>query len=240
MKYVDVRTRKGTLLRRVPFSFNTSQIKGKRTVSRKIYVPARRLSTPLYRVPYGGFGLTKVVRLKYCDQYLITALAGSMASHEWRANSIFDPDFSGGGHQPMFRDVYAGIYNKYRVLSSKITVKAVPFPDESHCIVLYLDDQTGLPATLSAVREQNMAKSEAIVQPQGKNNILSLTYSAKKVFGKDNDDETLASMGTNPANQQMFSIAAQNLNNSVGTNCQLVVQIEYWVQLSDLKEQVQN
>lgn len=196
--------------------------------------------TPIYRVPYGGFSQTKVVRLKYCDQYTITSLAGTMASYEWRANSIFDPDYTSGGHQPMFRDIYAGLYNKYRVLSSKITVKAVPFPNEAHCCVLYLDDSTGLPATLSAVREQNVTKSEAIVESQGKNNYLSLTYSAKKVFGKDNDDETLASVGGNPANQQLFSIASQNLNSAVGTNCQLVVKIEYWVQFSDLKEQAQN
>lgn len=229
----------GNVLRRVPVSFSKGP---KRQIARRrVFVPMKKLKTPLYRVPYGGFSQTKVVRLKYCDQYLITATAGSMANYEWRANSIYDPDYtSPGGHQPMFRDVYAGLYNKYRVLSSKITIKAVPFPSESHCCVLYLDDSTGLPATLSAVREQNMTKSEAIVQPQGKNNTISIVYSAKKVFGKDNDDETLASIGTNPANQQLFSIACQNLNSSVGTNCQLVVQIEYWIQFSDLKEQVQN
>lgn len=198
------------------------------------------LKKNLARVPYGGFSQTKVVRLKYCDQYKIDAIAGAMASHEWRANSIYDPDYTSTGHQPMFRDVYAGIYNKYRVLSSKITIKAVPYPGETHASVLYLDDSTGLGANISVIREQNMAKSEALVESQGKNNTISLIYSAKKVFGKDNDDETLSSVGSNPANQQLFQFATQNLNSANGTNCQLMVTIEYWVQFSDLKEQVQN
>lgn len=208
--------------------------------TRRIWFPMRRLKTPLYRVPYGGFPQTKVVKLKYCDQYNISAGVGAIASYEWRANSLYDPDKTSAGHQPMFRDVYANIYNKYRVLSSKITIKAVPYPDETHASVLYLDDQTGLPAKLSTIREQNMTKSEAIVQAQGKNNSISLIYSAKKVFGRDNDDETLASTGTNPANQQLFAFATQNLNSAGATNCQLVVQIDYWVQYSDMKEQVEN
>lgn len=58
------------------------------------------------------------VKLTYADTYLHTF--NYTVGNPWqifRTNSIYDPDFSGTGHQPLFRDMYASQYDYYCVLA---------------------------------------------------------------------------------------------------------------------------
>lgn len=57
------------------------------------------------------------VRLTYADNYRHTVNYGASARQVFRANSIFDPDFTGVGHQPFFRDMWASQYDFYTVLA---------------------------------------------------------------------------------------------------------------------------
>lgn len=52
-------------------------------------------------------------KMKYHDTFVTTAGAVP-AIHVYR-NSLFDPDETHAGHQPMGRDEYAQLYNRYRV-----------------------------------------------------------------------------------------------------------------------------
>ncbi len=71
--------------------------------------------------------LTKkqMVKLHYATEQSLNPGAGAIVAHHYRANSIFDPDFTGVGHQPLLHDQYALLYGDYRVVSSKITVTPV-------------------------------------------------------------------------------------------------------------------
>ncbi len=61
-------------------------------------------------------------RLHYVDTVSIDAGAAAITSHVFRANGIFDPDFTGTGHQPLLRDEFAALYAEYRVTWAKIKV----------------------------------------------------------------------------------------------------------------------
>lgn len=55
------------------------------------------------------------------------ALASTLGVIEWskytfRMNSILDPDYSGGGHQPIGRDQWATLYNRYYVYAVSFDV----------------------------------------------------------------------------------------------------------------------
>lgn len=65
------------------------------------------------------------VRLSYADNYRHEVKCdGSTAySQLWRANSIFDPDYTGVGHQPICRDMWASMYGYYAVLACKYTIR---------------------------------------------------------------------------------------------------------------------
>ena len=49
----------------------------------------------------------------------------AVASYVFRGNSLYDPDYTGTGHQPRYYDQLTPIYGRYKVLSSAITVEMI-------------------------------------------------------------------------------------------------------------------
>ncbi len=63
-----------------------------------------------------GIDPHKYVCLKYVDNFSASVATTAGTQQTMNLNSIFDPDRSGGGHQPLYYDQYAALYNRYRVL----------------------------------------------------------------------------------------------------------------------------
>lgn len=64
--------------------------------------------------------------LPYCE-YAPYSQAGAVIGslQQFKVNSIFDPDLSGVGGQPLGRDTYAAIYNYYKVLETHIDFELI-------------------------------------------------------------------------------------------------------------------
>ncbi len=88
----------------------------------------------------------RMVSMRYA--FKITLTADAFRTYQFRANSLFDPDITGVGHQPRGFDQYMILYDKYAVVSSKITVKA-------------WDPRTVEPFMLSIRVKQNTTASDA-------------------------------------------------------------------------------
>lgn len=65
------------------------------------------------------------VPLKY-SQRIVMGTAGSPVVQVFRGNSIYDPDYTGTGTQPMLYDAYSALYSRYRVRASKIFAETFP------------------------------------------------------------------------------------------------------------------
>lgn len=92
-----------------------------RRFKRNTYIRYRRSRTI-------GIPKTATVSLRYCTtKILAPTTAGLGVSTVFRCDSVYDPDYTGTGHQPVYRDVYTSMYNKYIVTGSKIWVKAIPY-----------------------------------------------------------------------------------------------------------------
>lgn len=57
----------------------------------------RRMPRTRIMLPVGGFPSKLMVKLRYCQTFTLNAGIGSYAVQEFRANSLYDPDFTGGG-----------------------------------------------------------------------------------------------------------------------------------------------
>lgn len=88
--------------------------------------------------------------LRYSD----TLLASTAVSHtiQWRLNSLFDPDLTFAGHQPLGFDQLAALYGRYRVLRARLMIQA-RLPAISSVQMLCLANDAGVP-TLNAGIEQ--------------------------------------------------------------------------------------
>ncbi len=99
------------------------KIGGKRALKVTIVKKKRKRRGP--KVTKGLMSKKLTVKMTYADTITVDAGAAAITSHVYRAASIFDPDQTAAGHQPLNRDEYALFYNNYRVLTCKIKVTPI-------------------------------------------------------------------------------------------------------------------
>lgn len=100
--------------------------------------------------------LTKLV---YCDRLAIpsTITTDISSCYQFRLNSIYDPDLTSTGHQPLGRDQLALLYNRYRVFAVdwQITVFPVNFNSQGSISVVARNDDVPMSGlALSTIREE--------------------------------------------------------------------------------------
>jgi len=119
-------------------------------------------NSPAIRTPIGvssraGFGTRKVVNMIYCEKgiNLTTPTVGGAGDYIFRINSIFDPNFTGGGHQPSLHDQMANIFERYTVYGC--TYK-VTFSNSSasnrQAVGVYVSDRSDTGADFTTLVEQ--------------------------------------------------------------------------------------
>jgi len=114
---------------------------------RPTYVPKFKFKAPL-----GNFPSNKTVALRYLENFTLDASGSGSATQVFSVNSIFDPNVTGVGHQPMFRDNYANLYNTYRVNYSHITI----IPLTTHVVnTTYSNDVGGTTVSQGQFYEAN-------------------------------------------------------------------------------------
>lgn len=74
---------------------------------------------------------------KYLTTISLDPGAGSYGYYRFRTNSLFDPDHTGVGHQPMYFDQMAALYKEYVVTGAKIIVTLYPQTSLGEAIALY-------------------------------------------------------------------------------------------------------
>lgn len=194
-----------------------------RRKSRKATYKRRAKRMRLYKRPsraiLTGFPNSKLVKLRYVEHFTLDYVA-SIPEYRFRANSIFDPNLTGTGHQPMGRDQWAELYSRYIVIGSKATVTYVPTVAANQTPAYFgmkvMTDAAPIASTYGTVDELlEDKKTGRFVTIGGTYNTapnpstLQVTrrFSAKKTFALTNpldDPDIGASQSSNPAKQAYF------------------------------------
>jgi len=165
------------------------------------------------------------VALKYHDDLVINVNGVAGSNYLFRCNSIFDPDQSSTGHQPMGHDQYAMFYDRYCVIGAKLTVtfKSRETTDATNdddgfvnagvCIIA---NPTETITANDDFMENNKATYVQLCpqRPVGK---VTKKFSAKRFFGVKNvlDDGIIQSgFGANPANEAYWQLRMWNPTSS--------------------------
>ena len=128
-----------------------------RSSSRRAWRSSRRSFVP--RGPYikaSPFPDSISVELPYVSALtLATPAAFSMTNQIWRMNSVYDPDYSGAGHQPQGFDEYALLYASYRVNYVDVVIEAFTGAGEASTVMYGIMPQQGaiLPTSPEAFAE---------------------------------------------------------------------------------------
>lgn len=209
------------------------------------------------RAILSGFPSRKLVKMRYIDQTISldpgTGI-GFTSNHTFRCNGVFDPDFTGIGHQPMSYDQWATIYNKYTVVGAKITVKyqndgtnktpgwlgvtlskdpASPATKFSSINNLLESKLTGMNIKQVGMIYPSQTSSRGVQGTQ-----VTKSFSAKKFFGVTNvrDSDHLTSLvDTTPASPAYFHVFGCSIDGNNPGAINLLVQIDYIVLFTEPK-----
>lgn len=188
-----------------------------------------------------GVSTTRIANMRYVEEITINSLTGLMGTHVFSANSIYDPNVTGAGHQPMGHDTWATLYNHYVVLGSKITVKIAPKSQNSTSVVgVYLSDAaTPAYSNSNQYQEARKGSQRMISIEQGKPVTVVSKLSTKKFFNvtdvKDNLDRLGAVIGVTPVEQAYYTIWCQG-KSGINADYSVIAQIDYIVAFSEPKD----
>lgn len=222
---------------------------GKKKNGKRSYIRRRRRLPLVAGVGFAsGLPQSRRVSLRYCSNAVITSTSGTLGSHYFRATSLFDPDQTGTGHQPMGFDQMAALYNHYLVLGSKITIRAMPDQNgdiNSAVFGVYVSDDTSTPYTdYTGFIEAKRGVYKCIANQR---NQISLKYgfSTKKFFNisdvKDNRSTLGASIGSNPSEEAYFILYYQNLESPGETSeHNFLITIDFIAEFSEPKDLTQS
>lgn len=155
---------------------------------------SRRRALVLHKSP---MPLKFVTKLRYAELGLsVNPGAGLVAEYLFRANDVFDPNYSGTGHQPRGFDQLMPLYNHFTVLGSKATFR-VSNDASDLSLTTFLTLQGEATTQLNPIdlmeRMDVLTRQTAGKKTGGQNTTLIKGFSTKKFFSKSNvlDDTSL-------------------------------------------------
>lgn len=217
--------------------------------------PYYKKSTPYrQRLVLSGFPQTKLVKMRYVDQNAtLDPGAGLIQSTSYSCNSLYDPDISATGHQPMGFDQWSKIYRRYTVLSSKITVRWNPVNGGSTttnvqpCYFGIMLDEPGGVGTSSFSTINNLLESRfsagyktggVVASANNRKYVFPYCvkyFNSKKYFGSRftiDDDLVSGKMGdfgtgASPGSEPRFVVWACSIDGNDPGSASLTVEIDY-------------
>ncbi|WP_445779495.1 hypothetical protein [Shewanella sp.] len=148
---------------------------------------------------------TTVVRLKYCDDLTITVPNSPVGTNYlFRCNSIFDPDFTGTGHQPLGHDQWSQFYERYVVTKATLTATFKSTYGEvnqpTNVGVCLIANTSAAITSADNFAENNRTTYGYVCRDLGMTRITKV-FKPNDFFGNENiidDDEKGALFGANP------------------------------------------
>lgn len=194
-------------------------------------------------IPRGlsGFAREQIRTLCYTDSFTLSNTAGVLTEYQFRANSLYDPNFSGTGHQPFGFDQIAAFYNHYDVLSSTIKVSMIaPNAGYTTAVVtgVYLSDDSSAYADWHTYSEAKRGTNKIVAPFYAGATVTKSSFDKKKFFSKSADPgETTALVTASPAEEVLFHIWQQPVDQSSNSNpYQYTVEMTFKVRFFEPKD----
>lgn len=187
--------------------------------------------------------------MRYFTTDVLNASSTAPAILLYRANSVYDPEYATGGHQPMTYDEWMAVYNHYCVIGSRIRVEVVQ-PNITNVNpgvigVILTPTAATLPSDLSSVVEQNDTRGVQLANPftNSRRMIFTCNYSARKFFGarfSPSNPDFYAKDGANPTEDVFFQVFSYGISGNDPGAYTAMITIDYIVYLTERKLGVQS
>jgi len=203
----------------------------KRPVKRS-RVGAAKSSSQVVSIPksLGPFARRTTRTLRYVQNIGLVVTSG-FGNHCFRTNSLFDPDRTGVGHQPMGFDQLMGLYFHYRVRKS--TIKATPLTNfaanDTAILCLTVNPSSVADTSILTACERQGAKFMVASSQENMRRGAMHKWDAKDYFSNPSADSLAGQVGTNPAEESFYQIYWQDYN-LVSFTMELLVEMTFDVE----------
>jgi hypothetical protein len=195
-----------------------------------------------------GFSNSQRVKMRFCEQFTIDPSTGVAQGYIFRANSCFDPNETGTGHQPLGFDQWMAFYDHYTVLENSIKVtchapgEGVVGTNAGFLAIVLKDNSSSLTGNLlNVLAEQGRSKTTPFTVAGGNKGVVTLSHrvNIRKFFGRtdimDNSD-LKGNISLNPVEQLYWHILVASADNGANlAKCFLFIEMELDVQFTEPK-----
>lgn len=181
------------------------------------------------------------VTMRYVENLLRTPASGLGVDYVFNLNSIFDPDQTGTGHQPLGRDQWSNFYGRYRVDATKVHVKVA---GQSSGYLTLLANNTSAAITSSTDAAESPISNTIAYSSGGSAVSLTRMYNLADVTGVtrsvyDADDRYQASFGASPTEVLCLHTVWVDANLGTGAG-EYHIELDYFVTMFDPIQQSQS
>jgi len=200
----------------------------------KKYKSSARVNRP---ISLGNSAFPQILKatLRYAETIAITIPAlSATGSYTHVCNGLYDPNFTGTGHQPLYFDQMMAIYDHYNVIKSKITYKISSTNPSTAIFTCYIDDDTTTSTSTSYASERG-GQVVNINPLSGNFPPVTQYWTRDKAFGRvlPNMSEFRGTASANPNEIQCFQM---NINQPdlAGGTYQVVMEMEFVAEFTEL------
>lgn len=209
-----------------------------------------RIMRPVYASNY-PLGTSTIKRFKYTEFFTINPAIGSVGSYVFKANDMYDPNYTGVGHQPYGYDQIQQFFNHFQVIGSKITFTVYPGNNTPPMVMgVKLDDTNSLTSTnVDAILEQPFVKRKLISNgssQSGKDTQITHTFSGPKFFkiapsAFKGNRTYMGTSSSSPSEEAYYLCFVGPTNGSTDlTSYDCSVEIEYIARFTEPREVAQS
>lgn len=182
-----------------------------------------------------------ITKMRYSSLHALVTGGAGPVTHQYRINSIYDPDLSGGGHQPLGHDQLQTLYLRYvvRGMSYHITFTNQSTTDYADLAVVF-HPNTSMASAMSTALESTYCRRSVVGPETGSRNITTMKgyVSVAKVRGISrnkvtNENDYNALFGANPIITPCMTIYVENQNVAAAIQVNVRVDLVYYVSLYD-------
>lgn len=194
-------------------------------------VPRTRITASL------GLPDKALVKHKYVELFANSGEGTTPYVYRFSCNNIFDPNTTGVGHQPLYRDEFAALFNHYRVISSKIkfTIQKLNNTTFNFPLMVLLDVDDDAAANIDIRTQMEMGRNVKLCQGSDGLSVLRKAWNAKRHFPSATMQNLSAQAGASPAEQSYYNIMIQACDLGSAFSFHGTVEIEYYVQWYEKK-----
>jgi hypothetical protein len=180
-----------------------------------------------------------VARMIYSEVLSRTAVGG-FDDYEFNANSIFDPNRTGTGHQPGGRDQWAAFYGRYRVLKCVARLRSVNTSATSpvRLVLVCTNDSTAFSDVATPVEQGRYTQSNVIAPLSGMDRAeLIFNVDLPKITGRTEQeylgsDQSQAIFSSSPGDVVPFHVIHGSMDGSA-LAVSFSITLEYTCELFD-------